>query len=136
MRLWRTLLALVVMVSLARAGEIHLLKGDPIKGDIVSVTDTDVVYKVDGKELKRPIKDVLKIEYREVGKPAASVNYSQVTLTDGSVLLASSWLLKKKEVELKLLAGPTVKLPVETVAHVLNPGQVETHRREWKTRIY
>ena len=70
-----------------------------------------------------------------MGKPAAGTTYAQVELTDGTLLLASKWSLKKREVELTLLAGPVVKLPLDVVANVLRQAHVETHRRDWKTRV-
>jgi hypothetical protein len=39
-------------------------------------------------------------------------------------------------VELTLLAGPTVKLPLSIVANVLTQAHIEANRRDWKTRVY
>jgi hypothetical protein len=135
MRLSRTVLALVVAASAAAGAEIYPPKGEPIKGDIVSVSDKEVVFKQGDKTVTRPIKEVLKIDYRDVGRPAAGTTYTQVELTDGTTLLASKWSLKKREMELRLLAGPVVKLPLSVVANVLNQAQVEAHRRDWKSRV-
>jgi hypothetical protein len=136
MRLFRALVALALFVTASRCAEVSLLKGDPIKGDLVSVSNKEVVLKQGDKEVRVPMAGVLKIELREIGKPPANKTYSQVGLTDGSTLLVSKWSLKKKTVEMTLLAGPTVQLPVRSVANVLNNAQIEDHRREWKTRTF
>ena len=75
MRPCRGLLALIVLASAARGVEIYPVKGDPIKGDLVSITDKEIVYKEGDKKVTKPIKEVLKIEYRDVGKPAAGATY-------------------------------------------------------------
>src|SRR5262249_18345394 len=113
MRTCRTLLALLLFVPAGLPAEIQPLKGEPIKGDVVSVSDKEVVYLQDGKKVTRPIKEVLKIDFRDVGKLSGAEKYSLVELTDGTQLLASKVLIKKKEFELKLLAGPEVKLPAQ-----------------------
>jgi hypothetical protein len=136
MRLCRSLLALVVVVCASRAAEIHPLKGDAIKGDVVSVSDTEVVFKQGDKQITQPIKDILKIDFRDVGKPEAAATYAQVELTDGTVLLASKWLIKKREIEMTLLTGQAIKVPLDIVTGVLREAQVDAHRGDWKTRLY
>src|SRR5262245_54638572 len=127
MRFFRALVALLMIVVVSHAGEVTLLKGDPIKGDIVSVSDKQVVVKQGEKEVVQPIAQVLKVDFRDVGKVPAGKTFSQVELTDGTVVLASKWGLKKKQFEMTLLAGPSVKMPVGTVANVLNNAQVEVN---------
>jgi hypothetical protein len=136
MRFFRALLAFVLIVTAARAGEVSLLKGDVLKGDILSVTDKEVVIKQGDKQVRKPIAEVLKIDFRDVSKPPSGKTYSQVELTDGTVVLVGKWGLKKKTFEMTLLSGPAVTLPVNAVANVLNNAQVEDHRREWKTRVF
>jgi hypothetical protein len=130
------LLALLLSLSSTPAAEISFLKGDAIKGDIVSVSDKEVVFKQGDKVQKRPLAEVLKIDYRDVGKPPSDKPFAQVELTDGTQVMVSKWLLRKKELELTLLAGPVVKLPAGAVANVLNNAQAEQTRREWKTRTF
>jgi hypothetical protein len=133
--LCRTLVALVVLAGASRAADIVPVKGETIKGDVVSVSNTEVRFKQDGKETTKSIKEVLRIDYRDIGKPDAA-SYSQVELTDGTTLLVSKWLIKKREVELTLLAGAVAKLPLDVVANVLREAHVEAHRRDWKTRTF
>src|SRR5262249_22568481 len=130
------LLVLLLALSSTPAAEISFLKGDAIKGDIVSVSDKEVVFKQGDKVQKRPLAEVLKIDYRDVGKPPSDKPFAQAELTDGTQVMLSKWLLRKKELELTLLAGPVVKLPAGAVANVLNNAQAEQTRREWKTRSF
>jgi hypothetical protein len=136
MRSCCTLVALFVLISAVSGAEIVPVKGEPIKGEIVSVSDKALVYKKDGKTVTTPINEILRIDYRDVARPAASAAYTQIELTDGTILFASKWSLKKRDVELTLLAGPTVKLPLGIVANVLTQAHVEANRRDWKTRVF
>src|SRR5437762_1740310 len=97
MRFFRALVALVLVVSAARSGEVSLLKGDVLKGDIVGVTAKEVVLKQGDKEVRKPILEVIRIDFREAAKAPGGKTYSQVELTDGSTVMATKWLLKKKE---------------------------------------
>jgi len=137
----RVLLGLLILLLTAplfstQSAEIFPLKGDPSKGEIVSVSDKEVVFMQGDKKVTRSIREVLKIDYREVGKIPASTTYSLIELTDGSQLLASKWLLKKKTLEATLLAGPKLEIPVDTVANVLNNAHAEANRRDWKSRVF
>src|SRR5262249_10339260 len=126
----------LLLAPLAHAGDIYPVKGDPIKGEIVSVSYKEVVFTQGDKKVTRPIKEVLKIDYRDVGRPAPGTTYSSVELTDGTQLLVSKYLLKKKELEITLLAGPSLKVPVEMVANILNNAQLEANRNDWKSRVF
>ncbi len=134
MRYFRLLAGLALSAAALNAGEITLLKGGAIKGDILSVTDSEVTYAQDGVKKSRALKDVLKVEYRAAGKPGADDRYSLVELTDGSTLLARTLLIKKREAHLTLLSGPEVKLPLASVGGILMKGHVEKFRRDWTER--
>ena len=133
---FRAFCAALILNAALSAAEIFPVKGDSVKGDIVSVSDKDVVYKVGDKTVTRPIKEILKIDYRDTGKPATGTSYSMVELTDGSQLFASKLRLEKKELELTLLSGQVIKLSTIVVASILNEAESETNRRDWKSRVF
>src|SRR4051812_22416438 len=103
--------AVLLNAAVVSAADIFPVKGEPIKGNVVSVSDKDVVFETGGKNVSRPIKEILKIDYRDADKPATGTTYSMVELTDGSQLFASKLLFRKKELELTLLTGQVLKLP-------------------------
>ncbi len=135
MRARFSLLALFLAVAVGRGAELTTIKGEVVKGDVVSVTDKEIVLVQDGKKISQPLADVVKIDLRDAGKIAAGTVYSRVELTDGTVLNCSKVAIKVKEVELTLLAGPAVKVPLGTLANVLLKAQVEAHRIDWKSRV-
>src|SRR5262245_13840714 len=139
MRLWRTLLAITLVLSVTLAGvaaEITPVVGDVIKGEIVKVDDKEVVFTQGDKKVTRPIKQILKIDYRDVGKLPTDKPYAILELTDGTQLTCSAVLLKKRDFEVTLLAGPTLKLPASLVANVLLDATKEDNRRDWKSRVF
>jgi hypothetical protein len=136
MRLWRSLPVALLLVSAAVAADIIPVTGEPIKGEVVSVSDKEVVFTQGDKKVTRPLKEVLKIDFRDAGKPPAGKPYALVELTDGSQLYAGKLLLKKREFELTLLSGPTLKLPWEVVANVLFDAASDDNRRDWRSRVF
>jgi hypothetical protein len=55
MRTCRSILALLLLFPFAtQAADIFPIKGDPIKAEIVRITDKEVTYKQGDKEVTRP----------------------------------------------------------------------------------
>jgi len=142
MRLFRVLLALGLVVCFARAGEIFTEAEETIKDvEVVSVSATNVVYKVNGKEVTRKIGEVRKLDLRDADRVPSGKEYSQVDLTDGTTLLAGEWAIKfdaKDKInvlEMKLLSGPQVKLPIDTVNGILNNAMEDRDRADWRNRV-
>jgi len=112
------------------------VSGDPLRGDIVELNDREVVVSQNGKKINRPIKEVLRVEFREPGKLPTDKPVILIELTDGSQLYASQILLKKKEFEATLFSGGVVKIPAGLVLGVLMNAGEDANRREWKTRLF
>src|SRR5262245_54523215 len=123
-----TLLALLMCAAAGWAAEITTLKEGTLKGDVLSVDATEVVFEQDGKKVTKSLEDVLKIEFREPGKPPATPHHL-VELTDGSRLYCTKYLIKGKTVEMTLVTGPELKVPLAAVATVQNNLQLDKHRK-------
>lgn len=135
MRPLRVCLVLALLAVSALGAEITTDKDEVIKdAEIVSVDAKQLVYKANGKQITRPIGEILKIDFRDPAKPAVS-KYSQIDLTDGTALLASEWAIKGRTLELVLLSGPTVKLPLSTVNGILTPAHNEKDKADWRNRV-
>jgi len=132
----RTLLVLLVCASVGWGAELLTLKGEVIKGEVAGISDKEVVLSQGGKEVATPVSQVLQLDFgRPVGKLPGDAQYTDVELTDGTLLHCSACAIKGKEVEMTLLAGPTVKVPLSTLANLLNNAQKEKYRREWTERL-
>lgn len=135
MSVTRVLLILALAAPAASAAELKTLKGEIIKGDLVSVSDKAVVLNAGGKEISTPIDDVLLVSLKDGYDNVADVKYAEVELTDGSLLRCTRVEMKGKDVALTLLQGQEVHLPIAKLAWILNEGHVEQNRKDWKERV-
>jgi hypothetical protein len=135
MPLCRTVLALLLFAAASRGADLTTLKGDVVKGDVVSLSDTELVLDKGGAKVTFPILQVVQLDYKEVGKPPAGLSYADVELTDGSVLHCTKWGIKGKQVEVTLISGRALKVPLAVVANVLAQAHVEKNRADWRTRL-
>jgi hypothetical protein len=130
-------LALLMAAAVAAtADEITTDKEEVIKGaEVVSIDAGQVVYKVGKNEVKRPLAEVLKIDYRAPAGPAKDAKYARVDLTDGTTLLATSWAIKGVTLELTLTSGAAIRLPVVWVRGILATAHDEKDRADWDDRL-
>ena len=115
--------------------ELHTLKGDVLKGDVENITDKQIVVKQGGKSVATSVEQVLKLNFPAVAAVKLEGKYADVELIDGSRLHCMEWTLKEKQVELKTMAGPQIKVPVSAVANILNDAQEEKFRKDWFERL-
>src|SRR5262249_21960810 len=87
-------IAVIVTGTGARGGEVTTIDGETVKADVVSITSTDITYKVGNKEIKTPIAKILKVDFREPDKVPENKEFSQIELTDGTIVFASTWAMK------------------------------------------
>jgi len=114
--------------------ELHTLKGDVLKGDVVDITPKEIILKTGSAPVATPVAQVLKLDF-PVNPVKLEGKFSDVELTDGSLFHCKEWTIKEKQVELKTLAGQTIKLPLPAVASILNDAQDEKYRRDWSERL-
>ncbi len=136
MRHGRVLLAMWLVASGGFAAELFPVSGPTIQGEVISINDKEVVFKQGDKQLTKPLKELLKIDFRDPGKLPTGKTYSLVELTDGSQLYAERVLLKKRDFEFTLFSGQVLKLPSSVVANVLFDAASEENRKDWKSRVY
>src|SRR5688572_8339836 len=100
----RALIALLLLAPLARGAEpvLRTLAGTKVEGELVSVSDKEIVVRGSAGPVTTPVQEVLDLE---LGTPAAALpdSFSALELTDGSVLHGTGFALKGGRVEFKLL---------------------------------
>jgi hypothetical protein len=115
----------------ADAPELRPLKGDRIKGDLVRVTDKEIVLQVGGKPVATPTEQALVLDLGSVTSPR-DVTYTEVELVDGSLLRCGEVSYKGKEATLKLLSGQSVKVPMELLSYVMGEANDPKLAAQWK----
>jgi len=132
----RALLVLALVAPAASAAELKTLKNEILKGDLVSISDKEVVLDVEGKKVKTPIDQVVSLTVQEGSeKIPDDAKYSEVELIDGSLVKCSKVELVEREAKVTLLRGPEVKLPLASISWILNDAQNKDNREQWKEKV-
>src|SRR5262249_52982639 len=121
----RILVALLACASIslgADAVKLRTLAGKKIEGELVSISDKEIVVRAKEGPVITPVLAVLDLELQSSTAPAEP-KFTDVMLIDGTLLHCLQFGLKGKQVEVKLVGGAEVKLPLETVSYVLNNAQ-------------
>jgi hypothetical protein len=129
------LLALFLSSLASGAAELQTLKGDKVSGDVVRITDKEVVLAVGGKEVATPLAQVLRLDFPANSPAKLDEKYTDVELTDGTLLHCKEFALKGKQAELRTLGGQEIKVAMSAIANVLVPAQDEKYRQDWTARI-
>jgi hypothetical protein len=137
MPILRAFLALLLGASIGWGAELQTLAGKTVSGDLVSITDKEVVFRSAAGQTAFPILEVLKIEVQPAAALPGDLKYTKVELTDGTVLHCTGFTLKGKEVELKLAISDQVhKIPLAAVAYVMYDAQDAATRQKWQEQIF
>ncbi len=136
MPMGRSLVALLFAAAVAPAAEtqvvLRTLDGRSTAGAIVSLSATGVVIKAEGQEKTVPVEQVLEIDFPTAAKPPTAAKYIDVELTDGSLLHCNRVGFRGKDVEVELVTGQQVKLPLAAVSYVLHDAQDAKLQKQWK----
>src|SRR3989442_1351893 len=101
----RSFAALLLLTSVATGADLRTLSGKVVQGDLLSLSDKEIVLRGDNGPITTPLADVLPLDLQGSSAVSATVKCYQVTLTDGSVLQCGQFLPRGKEVELPLAAA-------------------------------
>jgi hypothetical protein len=138
MPIMRVLIALLLCAGAGWAGDLRLLNQDePIKGELVSIDDKEVVFKTaDGMTLRKPLMQLLQVDFQTL-PPQLSSAYHQVELTDGSILNCKTdgFNLNGKTVELTVLPDMKLAVPLKALSYFLKDAHDPRSREhaDWKT---
>lgn len=122
--------------SLVAAGDLRTLSGKLIVGDLVAITDKELVMAKDGKRTPVPFADILQVELQKPGEAAAGGAVIDVELTDGSLLHCKSVAFKGKDALLTLVgAEASSKVPLLAISSILNGAQDAALRQEWQEKV-
>ncbi len=136
MSVLRALLVFALVAPVASAAELKTLKGESLKGELVSISDKEIVLEVDGKKVSTPIDQVLHLNLKAgFEKIEGDAKYAEVELTDGTLLKCSKVELIESDAKLSLLGGPAVKLPLAKISSILNEANNEDNRKQWKEKV-
>lgn len=132
----RALIAFFLCATVGMGADLRLLNGKTVTGDLVSINGKEIVLKTSSGDIATPLAQVLQLDLPElVAQPKKDLKYTEVELTDGSLLHCAKVVLKGMQVELTPLSGQVVKLPLEAIRYLLNDAEEEKVRKDWKERF-
>jgi hypothetical protein len=132
-------LLLLLCPSVSLAADLRTLSGKVISGDLVSLSDKEIVLRAETGPVTTPLAEVLSLDL-QAASGAAPAKYTQVVLTDGTTLQCSQVRIPGGNAELPLAtpeAGKealVVKVPLSAVAHVLQDAHDPAVRQEWQDK--
>jgi hypothetical protein len=133
----RTLLVALALliVSASRAADLRTLKNETFKGDLVAVTDKEIVFSKGGDKVTLPVTQVLFLDFGPPGKIAPDVKYADLELTDGTRLHCKELTLKPKLAQITLLDDSKMEVPLAAVSNILFTAHVAAHRKDLNERV-
>lgn len=116
----RSLAALLLLAAASPAGELSTLDGKKINGDIVAITGNELTFKTAAGQEKMLVTTINAVTVGPAPKsPAAGTKFTTVELTDGSSFRCETFAIDGKDVELKLIAGRSIRVPLTSLFSML-----------------
>lgn len=134
----RVLLVLLICVTISSAADLRTLSGKTLQGDLVRVTEKEVLLKTDTGETATPLADVARLDLQPASASTAPARFTLITLTDGSQLQCGKFAVRGPDAELTLAAegkdAPTFKVPLAAIASVLVDAHDPAVQQEWQEK--
>jgi hypothetical protein len=122
-------------VTAGLAGELQTLSGKTHHGELVSLSDKEIVFRATSGQVTAPVADALLLDLQRDQPLPSGLKYTEVELTDGTVLHAVKVAIKGKDVELTLaVSNIKAKVPLAAIVSLLNDAQDAAVKQEWQTR--
>jgi hypothetical protein len=121
--------------SFAYAAELQTVKGEKLSGDIVRISDKEIVLSSGGKEVSTPVAQVMHVGFPDHAPIKITGDFADVELQDGSVLHCKDYLIKGKTVEMHTVSGQAITCPLAKIGNILNAASDPKYRKDWSERL-
>ena len=119
----------------ASAAELHTLAGKHLTGDLVNLSEKEIVLKTATGLVSVPTSDVLGVDLQHEAAMPSGLKYTDIELIDGTLLHCEKFTLKGKTVALRLAgSSQPVDVPLATVSYLLNDAQDPAIRQDWQEK--
>jgi hypothetical protein len=131
-----------LLAAAATAADVTTVTGKKLAGELVAVEPAGITLKTDGGEVKVAAKELLLVDLgNKVQPPGGDAKWSEVELTDGSVIRCARFSLKGKAFDLEPLPGPegvpppVTEVPMRSVFSAMRGAEVQKNRDDWKAML-
>jgi hypothetical protein len=128
------LACLIIASSTTMASEpakLRTLRGATEEGELVRISDKEAVLRGKSGLSTTALHEVLDLTLAPAA-PSAADSYTEVALTDGSLLRCSGLAIKGDQAECKLLGGQTIQVQLKALASVLKNAHQPDAQQEWR----
>jgi hypothetical protein len=123
MRFAKTFILLLLLASPLPADELRTLGAKTITGTVTSINESEIILKTENGPVSTPMSQVLALNIRTAKPLDPAAKYNDVRLLDDTVLHCRQTTFKGNQVELTLLSGVTIKLPLNFVVSFVRDAQ-------------
>ena len=127
----RILIALLLCASAGWGAEWRTLKQETITGDLVGISDKEIVINRGADKVTTPIDQALLLTFGPQTGALPNVPWTDVELTDGTQLHCTKFTAVKNEVTVTLLGGQIVKFPLSGLSQMLTNAHLEKNHKDW-----
>ena len=127
-----SVLILFIAASIAGADELKTLAGKTVTGTLRTIDPSNIIILTDEGTVETPVSQALLLDLRPPRGVPEGTKYSEVHLLDDSAILATSIAYRGTDVELTLVSGSTLKVPLAAVVSVLKDAQDASIRRQFQ----
>src|SRR5262249_48670615 len=114
---------------------LHTIAGKTISGDIVTVSDKEIVLRGSKGQIRTALQDVLVVELQHDPSTTDPGKVTAVELSDGPLRIGIRVTRHGKEWELKLaVSGAVVKVQLSVLSYHLNDAEDPADRQEWQEK--
>jgi hypothetical protein len=118
--------------ALSAGADLQTLSGKTISGQLAALDRQTVVVRTAGGETIRvPVAEVLQLVQPTTSEVVRGP-YTAVELADGTVLQCSTVTVKDNSIELTVIPGIKVTMPLTAIFTVLRDGQDPKLRQDWR----
>ncbi|MFM7113591.1 MAG: hypothetical protein ACKO26_20840, partial [Planctomycetota bacterium] len=123
-------------LSGATAAELRLVDGKVLSGTAVRMDAQGIAWKdASGGESRHPLDQVARIDPAPAPARNPSEAWSDVELTDGSILRATRIVFAKDSAKAELSGGGEITFPLGSIQNILFPAHRDDWRKDWTTRL-
>lgn len=123
-----------LFVSSLAADELKTLSGKSIVGTLAELNAAEITLKTEAGPVKTPLSQVLALEIRPQKGMPAGAKFTDVRLIDDAVLHCQSIQFKGKDVELTLLSGAKLTMPLSFVDSFVRDAQDPALMKKWREK--
>jgi hypothetical protein len=115
------------------ADDLRTLGGKTISGELTAITASEITMKTDDGLVPMPLSQVLALDLRKSRVIPPGTKFTLVQLLDDSLLHCQAVAFRGNEVDLTLLSGAQVKLPVSSLTWMLKDADNPVLRAKFAT---